>query len=235
MNYVTSDIHGYPLEKFMGLLGKAGFTSGDWLYVLGDVIDRNGDGGVAMLRWMMAQPNVTLILGNHEKMLLDCDFLFTRQMDLSDTSDLYPEEEKCLQRWYRNGASVTVLNLLMTRYEDPRILTDILSYLRSAPLYMELAVPGKRFVLVHGGLQGFSPERPLDDYSADELVWTRPAPDERYWDDRLVVLGHTPVRYYGGGDRMLRTDTWLDIDTGAAGGGSPMILRLEDLREYYAD
>ena len=28
--------------------------------------------------------------------------------------------------------------------------------------------------------------------------------------------------------------TWIDIDTGAAGGGAPMLLRLDDLQPFYA-
>ena len=76
MIYVTSDIHGYSLDDFLQLLRKAGFENSDCLYVLGDVIDRNGDGGIAILRWMMSRPNVEMILGNHEAMLLSCAFLF---------------------------------------------------------------------------------------------------------------------------------------------------------------
>ena len=34
---------------------------------------------------------------------------------------------------------------------------------------------------------------------------------------------------------MFRTDTWIDIDTGAAGGGAPMLLRLDDLQPFYAE
>ena len=32
--------------------------------------------------------------------------------------------------------------------------------------------------------------------------------------------------------RILRTETWIDIDTGASGGGKPMLLRLDALRQY---
>ena len=46
MNYVTSDLHGYPLADFLRLLDKARFSDADDLIILGDVIDRNGDGGV---------------------------------------------------------------------------------------------------------------------------------------------------------------------------------------------
>ena len=62
MIYATSDAHGYPLDSFLRMLEQAGFGDADTLYVLGDVIDRNGDGGVAMLRWIMSRPNVRFIL-----------------------------------------------------------------------------------------------------------------------------------------------------------------------------
>lgn len=49
MTYVISDLHGYPLKNFQQLLDKAAFSQTDTLYILGDIIDRNGDGGIEML------------------------------------------------------------------------------------------------------------------------------------------------------------------------------------------
>lgn len=69
--YTISDLHGYPVDKFKALLDKANFSDTDTLYILGDVIDRNGDGGVSLLRYIMAQPNFGFILGNHEDMLAE--------------------------------------------------------------------------------------------------------------------------------------------------------------------
>ena len=236
MIFATSDIHGYPLDGFLSLLEKAGFSASDHLYVIGDVIDRNGDGGVAMLRWMMRQANVTLIRGNHESMMLECGFAFTSDMDLTNLRLLTLEQEYSLLRWNRNGCLVTLENLLKLKEEDPDELTALLEYVRSAPLYVEAAVPMKRFVLVHGGLNCFDPGKELDEYSEEELVWTRPGIEERYWDDRLVILGHTPTQYFGAEKgRMLVTETWVDIDTGAAGGGSPMLLRLDDMCPFYTE
>lgn len=69
MIYVISDLHGYPLPRFLQLLKKANFSEDDFLFILGDVIDRNGDGGVAMLRWLLWQPNVELLLGGMMKVI----------------------------------------------------------------------------------------------------------------------------------------------------------------------
>lgn len=235
MIFATSDAHGYPLDSFLRMLEKAGFSDADHLYVIGDVIDRNGDGGIAMLRWMMRQENVTLIRGNHEDMLLKCGFLFTGDGDPADTGSLTPDQRQHLARWNRNGSRITIETLLKLKEKDPEELTRLLDYISSAPVYVEAAAPAERFVLVHGGLKDFAPDKGLDEYSEFDLVWTRPAADDCYWNDRMAIIGHTPTFYYGKKGRMFVTDTWADIDTGAADGGSPMLLRLDDMRAFYAE
>ncbi len=234
MIYVTSDMHGYPLEAFRRMLDRAGFGEDDTLWILGDVIDRNGDGGIAMLRWIMKQPNVRMLMGNHEDMLLACAFMFDGSMDPNEPFS--EEQVRAYYQWARNGARVTVYSLIALEQEDPEELQRLLGFLRELKLYERLSVNGKEFLLVHSGLGNFSPDRDLADYEPDELFWTRPAPDERYFPDIMTILGHTPTGYrFGERGRMFRTDTWIDIDTGAAGGGSPMLLRLDDMAEFYAE
>lgn len=80
MIYVTSDLHGYPLDRFLDLLNKVNFRHADFLFILGDVIDRS-NGGISLLQWMMLQDNGQLILGNHEAMMLACSFLFEEITD----------------------------------------------------------------------------------------------------------------------------------------------------------
>ena len=235
MIYATSDLHGYPLERFQALLKKAGFGDDDFLFVLGDVIDRYGDGGVAMLRWMMAQPNVELLLGNHEGMLLGSAFLFEEITDES-LERLNATGMEILARWMRNGADVTIEHLRALRQEDPEALADLLGYIREAPLYETVGLDSGDFLLVHGGLGGFRPDRPLRDYAADELLWERPGLETRYFSDAITVLGHTPTRFLTeDGAHMLRTETWIDIDTSAPDAPRPMLLRLDDLKAFYPD
>ena len=233
MIYVTSDLHGYPLEKFLALLDRAGFSEADYLFVLGDVIDRGSD-GVRLLRWMAEQPNVELLLGNHEAMLLGCGFVFDEVTD--DSLDrLDTEKLLMLQSWLRNGAEPTLKGLRRLLKTAPEVLEGILDYLRDAPLYDTVEAGGRTYVLVHGGLENFSPGRPLDSYAPAELLWARPAMDTRYFRGATTVFGHTPTEYFGEEyrGRAVKTDSWICIDTGAAAGGSPMVLRLDDLREFY--
>lgn len=235
MIYVTSDLHGYPLDSFLRLLEAAGFSDADILYVLGDVIDRNGDGGIAMLRWIMSRPNVQFILGNHEDMLLSCDFLFGETVFESVDQLSLAQMQRVLQ-WSRNGSKPTMASLRAFRNADPEGADRLLDFLRAAPLYRTVSACGRDFLLVHSGLGNFSPEKKPDAYTREELLWTRPAPDEVYFRDRTTVFGHTPTGYlFGKRGRMFRTETWIDIDTGAAGGGAPMLLRLDDLKPFYAE
>lgn len=231
MIYVTSDLHGYPLEDFRKLLDGAGFSDEDFLFVLGDVIDR-GEEGVRLLRWMAEQPNVQLILGNHEAMLLSCAFLFKA----AETAEaLTVQDMEQLALWRSNGADPTLEAFRDLLHTKPDVMEGILDYLDDAPLYDYVNVNGRQFILVHAGLGNFSPDKPFHRYEPDELLWERPGLETRYFDGATVVFGHTPTYHYGEEYRgkAVKTDTWICIDTGAAAGGRPMLLRLDDMTEFY--
>lgn len=232
MIYATSDLHGYPLEQFKALLKKANFSDEDYCFVLGDVIDR-GEHGIELLRWMSLQPNIELILGNHEAMLLSCDFLFDTVTEDS-LNRLTGERMSLYMRWLRNGAQPTVDAL---RSLPPEDRADLIDYLRDAPLYETVSCGDRDFLLVHGGLGNFSEQKKLREYHTDELVWYRPTLTDRYFSDIMTVFGHTPTLFYGKehAGRAIFTDTWIDIDTGAACGKDPMLLRLDDLTAIYMD
>ena len=69
MIYVMSDIHGNAI-RFNSIMEQIDLQPEDMLYVLGDVVDRYPD-GIRILRMLMSMPNVKMILGNHEYMMLD--------------------------------------------------------------------------------------------------------------------------------------------------------------------
>ena len=66
--YVMSDIHG-ERELFHKMLQRIAFSEDDTLYILGDVIDRGTD-GIALLKEIKETPNMVMLLGNHEHMML---------------------------------------------------------------------------------------------------------------------------------------------------------------------
>lgn len=232
MTYVISDLHGYPLEKFQKLLHMAGFSDHDFLYILGDCIDRNGDGGVEMLCWLLEQPNIQLLLGNHEAMLLACEFVFDEITEES-LNALTTEKMGVLHQYMLNGGDVTLKALRELRNQSPRLITDIFDYLHEAPLYEAVTAGEKDFLLVHSGMNHFDKKKKLSQYS-DDFLWAWPELEDEYFDDIITVFGHTPTMSYGKEfeGKILKTRTWIDIDVGAGFGKSPVLLRLDDFKEF---
>ncbi len=233
MIYVTSDLHGYPLDKFLKFLDQVGFSQNDQLYVLGDVIDRGAD-GVKILQWMMDSKNVKLLLGNHEDMLLSCAFLF-ENVTKETVERVKSNDMINLSQWQNNGAEYTIRGFLDLAPEE-RI--DILNYVKKAPLYLPISVGGKDFLLTHAGLGFFGGvKNKISEYDRSDFLWARPDLETQYSDNFITVFGHTPTGYYGSkySGRALKTRTWIDIDTGASQGKHPMLLRLDDLKEFYVE
>lgn len=236
MTYVISDLHGYPLEKFKRLLEKAQFSDKDFLYILGDVIDRNGDGGVEMLCWLMEQPNIQLILGNHEAMLLTCLFVFDEITDESIDS-MSEDKVGALSDYMFNGGDVTLKALHKLMKDSPETVADIIDYIEDLPLYDAVTVGDRDYFLVHGGIENFSKDKKLSDYSTDDFMWARPKLDDEYFENIITVFGHTPTCCYGEeyNGKIIKTKTWIDIDAGVTAGNEPILLRLDDYKEFKLD
>ncbi len=227
-----SDLHGYPLDAILSFLEEIGFCDADELYILGDVIDR-GEDGIRILQWVMKQKNVKMLLGNHEDMMRKCAFLFEGDTFLA-IENMKGRNRDSFEHWIENGGGPTFRAMTALREKEQE---RIMRFLDELPLYAETEVNGQKFVLVHAGLGNFDPQKPLEDYTLHELVWTRPVISQRYYEDKITVLGHTPTLYYSQmyEKHALKTQTWIDIDVGAAGGYAPMVLRLDDMQEFYMD
>ncbi len=231
MVYVTSDWHGVPLDDIKRLLKKGGFTSEDFLFVLGDVIDR-GEHGVELLKWLMVQPNMKLILGNHEELMLNCKFWFSEITQRS----IYMVDESKMQRlyiWRTNGGDPTIEGL---EAETPKTRADIIEFLEACPVYDTVHVGGRDFVLVHGGLDNYAEGKRLSEYTRQELLWARNYYGEEYSHQFMTVFGHTPTHFAAGREykgRIYKTPTYINIDTGAACGCAPCLLCLDTMEEFY--
>lgn len=111
-------------------------------FFLGDVIDRNGDGGVEILRWMMCQPNVQFILGNHEKMMLDSAFVFDEITEES-VNALSSDKMDQLSGWLACGGDVTLHSLKELKHKDPELVEEMIHFCAEAPLYESVTVGSK--------------------------------------------------------------------------------------------
>ena len=92
-----SDIHGHE-GRFNSIMKQINLQYNDTLYILGDVVDRNKN-GIRILRKLMDMPNVKMLLGNHELMMLDAI-----QTLKDNPKDRYSYE---MRLWYNNGGYIT--------------------------------------------------------------------------------------------------------------------------------
>lgn len=181
MIYVLSDIHGNK-RRFDSIMEQIALQNEDTLYILGDVIDRHPD-GIEILQQIMSMPNVKMILGNHEVMMLDA--LASRQDHDGEDS-----ESKEIRLWYRNGGQVTHLAFQALAPEDQ---AGIIRYLNDLPLNIELNVEGAKYLLVHASPVSWYQESVGKYHSEREFaVWNRHL--FRSADDGwTIIMGHTPT------------------------------------------
>ena len=172
MTYVISDLHGVPVQRFLDLLARAGFSDEDDLFVAGDTIDR-GEHGVALLLWMMERPNVFHLLGNHEAMLLSAAPALFKTCEELGAADLAGGTMDILSTMLLNGAEPTLKSLRELFRRSPGQVEMLLDYLRDMPLYDSVEAGGTTYVLVHAGLGNFRQGKKLSEYTADELLWHR--------------------------------------------------------------
>lgn len=219
MTYVMADIHG-ELDRYIAMLELIRFSEEDTLYILGDVIDRSKD-SIELLQMIMAQPNVHMILGNHEELMI---------------ATLGPRNEIGARKiWRENGGGNTYRTMVYILSADKR--NRILDYVQQLPDHLEIEVNGRQFYLVHGNYGKTRYER----------IWGRPEPppSKPPIPGKNVVIGHTCTYYLNLYCEDYDEDApWeifygpglIGIDCGCGNEGELRrlaCLRLDDMREFY--
>ncbi len=230
MIYVLSDIHGNS-KRFDSIMEQINLQSEDTLYILGDVIDRYPD-GIRILRRIMAMPNVKMLLGNHEYMMLN---------SLDNDAEYF--RRRSMHLWYKNGGDVTHNYIKHIRKTVRR---EIFDYLRSLPVNIDVTVNDIKYKLVHGapvdniGICGGFYHSQLE-YS----VWERWHDGDHVPDGYTLILGHTPTINF---EHRIPMEVWfgdraIAIDCGAGypnfakvpyGMGRLACVRLDDMKIFYS-
>ncbi|MBR5474870.1 MAG: metallophosphoesterase [Lachnospiraceae bacterium] len=243
MIYVMSDIHG-RYDKYREMLSLIRLQDSDTLYVLGDVIDR-GDDGIKILQDMMFRPNVIPILGNHEYMaVMTLDWML-KEVTEEGVEKVDEDVLRGLTEWMSVGGDATISALYALSHEERE---DIQEYLLEFALCDVVKAGGREFVLVHAGLDHFSPDRDLDDYDVSEMIFQRPDYTKVYFSDKYLVTGHVPTRLIyettvsefaeevetvESRDRIFEKNNHIAIDCGAGFGGRLGCICLDTLEKFY--
>lgn len=227
MIYVMGDIHG-DIEKFHQVMGQIKITPEDTLYILGDVIDR-GVHGIAILREIMITPNIKMILGNHEHMML-CNI-----------DDDYHRKHLWVKKslWMHNHGYFTYKAY---HYLDKNVQKEMINYLKSLPLNIDIEVNQKKYKLVHGAPEIWY-DYGEDYYFTDETeyaLWHRlDSKDKEREFDYCVVFGHTTTTRYQDKEipSIYKDDKFIGMDCGCGFEGKYRLacLRLDDMKEFYSD
>lgn len=233
MTYVISDIHG-EYNQFITLLKIINFNKDDLLYVLGDVVDR-GPNPIKVLQYMMKHPNMIPIAGNHEVMALTSLKLLLNEITEDFLKNLSVEDYAQLADWIMNGGSSTINEFMSLSMYERQVVFD---YIGEFNAYEELTVEGKDYLLVHAGIDDFSPDKPIEEYDIDDLVWKRTDYEIPYFEDVYVVSGHTPTQGILGNPRpgyIYKANNHIAIDCGACrNNGRLAAICLETGEEYYS-
>ena len=194
--YVFSDVHGHfgTLDR---LLERVSPSSDDRIFMLGDMIDRGPD-PISVVRCCHDLPNTTVLMGNHEDLML------------SYYAD--PDSSMAQINWEINGAWPTQEGLAKLPV-DERV--ELARWLFTLPLYAQTEVGGRRYLLVHAGIDPQridrsdievwdeqAVDRVIANQYRDDLMWIR----EDFWgyptglvdehgEGPIVIAGHTPTRY----------------------------------------
>lgn len=226
MYYAVSDIHGC-YEQYRNLLEH--IRSEDILFVLGDVVDR-GSEGLRVLLDMASRPNVIGLTGNHDFAAAVCLPWLMEEITNASIAALDEDKLQILQEWLSDGGESTLKEFVRL---DSASRQAALNALMDLSAYETVTAGSHRFVLVHAGLDNFSVERPLSDYTLPELLVPRPNLERVYYPDRYLVFGHTPTRLLSGKDEIIIRNHNIAIDCGCVFGGALGCLCLDTLEPFY--
>ncbi|HEY6328008.1 MAG TPA: metallophosphoesterase family protein [Blastocatellia bacterium] len=221
--YVIGDVHG-RLNLLDQLIKDVPWDPAhDKIVFLGDLIDRGPNAPGVLDRVMdlhRTNPNLVVLRGNHEQMLLDCLFA-------GDLQWLIPE----------NGGVETLRAYgidpdLVEDLNDIKIPDEHLKFIKSLPFYHE----DQSAIYVHAGLL---PGIPVSDTPSEVLIWTRSPYFYGSYEGKLCFFGHTPTQLLPRAGRSRKFGIYIrggcvGIDTSGEHDSPLSCIRTESFTLYQA-
>ncbi len=191
--YVCSDIHGYAELFYTGLKRIDFNESRDYLYILGDVIDRGPDGMILLTYIKNHQDCMDTLIGNHELLMLNSVSLRGLPFCTGPQSELWLDY---------NGGRVTFEAYRDLSREERK---DLLDWLNSRYLIKTLEVNNQQFILTHSNYLPECENKKLNEVHDDEawsIAWKsmfRSEPEVQIpniyqnYSEKMFITGHVPV------------------------------------------
>jgi len=183
-HWVIPDIHGCAKTLKALIEDMIKPSKHDWLYFLGDYIDR-GPGSKEVIDYLMhlqyEDYNIRLLMGNHEDYLVKS---YEEEINLKSLFGLkYKNRKK--KEWLFHGGKETMESFKLDDLKD--FPPKYVEWMKNLEYYIEL----ENFILVHAGFN-FNSENPFQD--KESMLWVRDFEiDSSIVKNKKIIHGHVPV------------------------------------------
>ncbi len=220
MTYVMTGLHG-DLARYEAMLCEIKFSKKDILFLLGDIVDYGEDTAELLVKISMCE-NVYPIAGEHDFLALRMLSGFERILSEGGTPDSEFAAE--MTAWVTDGGNATLTGY---RALDKDMREGVLDYLSELSLYEEVSAGGRNYLLVHAGINGFAPDKALEDYAPEDFF---DVPEgQKYDTESIVIVGHTPTA----SGKIEREGNLVRLGCGLKEIGKLACLCLETGEEFY--
>ena len=183
-HWVIPDIHGCAKTLRALIEEMIQPSKHDWLYFLGDYIDR-GPSSKEVIDYLMylqkEDYNLRLLMGNHEDYLIKS---YETEQKLKSFLGIKQKNKK-KKEWLFHGGKEAMKSFKIHDIKDFPI--EYLNWMKDLEYYIEL----DNFFLVHAGFN-FDSENPFED--KDSMLWVRDYEiDANKIGNKKIIHGHVPV------------------------------------------
>ncbi|MCI6772183.1 MAG: hypothetical protein MR567_09510, partial [Oscillospiraceae bacterium] len=182
---------------------------------------------------MRYRSNIYPVLGEHEYFAKKLLPVFEDADSKEECESLLTDETKGLyDLWMMSCGEPTLEGFLNLSGEDRESIID---YLGEFEPYEQVEAAGRSYVLVHAGINGFDPQKALDDYEEQDFISKPSDLSKVYFKNSFLVSGHIPTADLSkdGKARVISKNHQLRIDCGAYEGGKLAAVCLDTLKVYY--
>ena len=206
-HWVIPDIHGCAKTLRALIEDLIQPSKHDWLYFLGDYIDR-GPSSKEVIDYIMylqkEEFNIRTLMGNHEEFLLKA---YDEEMNLKSFMGIKQKNQK-KKEWLIHGGKEAMKSFQI--HDLKEFSKEYLEWIKNLEYYIEL----EKFFLVHAGFN-FKIKNPFDD--KDSMLWIREYEiDKKKVGNKRIIHGHVPVSLEFI-DLSIRNKNYqyIDLDNGA--------------------
>jgi len=183
-HWVIPDIHGCAKTLQALIEDLIQPSKHDWLYFLGDYIDR-GPSSKEVIDYIIylqkEQYNIRTLMGNHEDFLLKA---FEEEAKLKSIMGIRRKNRK-KEEWFFHGGKETMKSFKLAHLKE--FPAEYLEWMKNLEYFIE----HDNYYLVHAGFN-FKLENPFKD--KDSMLWIREYDiDLEKIGNKRIIHGHVPV------------------------------------------